>query len=87
MGNLYQSNFDLFGQNLSYYRRLCGMTQEALGRAVGLNRTYISALEHGRANPTLRLMSSLANALRTNVGSLLSIPENQLASEEEQVWK
>ena len=83
MKNLYQNNFDLFGNNLSHYRRLCGMTQEALGRAVGMNRTYISALEHGRANPTLKLMSTLAIALKVDVGNLLTIPNDYPISEEE----
>lgn len=83
MKKKYQYNFDLFGQNLSHYRHLSGMTQEALGRSVGMNRTYISALEHGRANPTLRLMSTLAIALRIEVSNLLTIPKDRNHSEED----
>ncbi len=84
MKKLYRNNLDLFGQNLSYYRRLSGLTQDALGQAVGMSRTYISALEHGRANPTLKLMSLLALALKIDVENLLSIPDDHLNSEEEQ---
>ena len=48
-----------------------------------MNRTYISALEHGRANPTLKLMSTLAIALKVDVGNLLTIPNDYPISEEE----
>ena len=67
MGKLYRNNSNLFGQNLSHYRRLCGLTQDHLGQAVGVSRTYISALEHGRANPTLKLMSTRDLVLNTEV--------------------
>ncbi len=83
MGKLYRNNSNLFGQNLSHYRRLCGLTQDHLGQAVGVSRTYISALEHGRANPTLKLMSQLAVALNTEVGNLLSLAEDCFHPEEE----
>ena len=83
MEKLYRNDSNLFGQNLSYYRRLSGLTQDDLGQSVGVSRTYISALEHGRANPTLRLMSQLARALQTEVGNLLSTSDGPMNSEEE----
>ncbi len=84
MKKLYQKNSNLFGQNLSRYRKLSGLTQDDLGQTVGVSRTYISALEHGRANPTLKLMSQLALALEIDVGNLLSTSEEHLNSEEEE---
>lgn len=83
MKKLYQNNSNLFGRNLSHYRRLIGLTQDDLGQSIGVSRTYISALEHGRANPTLRLMSRLACALQTDVGNLLSESDESMNSEEE----
>ena len=52
------------GRQLRRYRRLAGMTQEALANSAGLSRTYLARLELGRANPTLSVLDALAEALR-----------------------
>jgi len=44
-------------------RLLMGMTQEELAQRAGLHRTYISDIEQGAQNLSLRSMSKLASAL------------------------
>jgi transcriptional regulator with XRE-family HTH domain len=40
-----------------------GWTQQQLAESAGLDRTYISGLEHGKQNPTLGALLRLARAL------------------------
>jgi len=45
-------------------------TQEKLGEHSGLDRTYISDIERGVRNPSLKSLEKLAKALKTNVSDL-----------------
>jgi transcriptional regulator with XRE-family HTH domain len=47
------------------------MSQEALGFAAGLHPTYVSGVERGVRNISLRNIVALASALRVNPGDLL----------------
>jgi putative molybdopterin biosynthesis protein len=51
-----------------------GLAQEALARAVGLSRQALSALEAGRALPSLPTALALARALGTTVEALFGPP-------------
>jgi transcriptional regulator with XRE-family HTH domain len=42
------------GTAIRHYRREAGLTQEELAERTGLNRTYLSALEHGVETEQLR---------------------------------
>lgn len=58
--------------NIRNARKRLGLTQEALGRKAGLERTYVSHLEGLRIpNPTLGSIASLARALKLSVSDLL----------------
>ncbi|MDD3337992.1 MAG: helix-turn-helix transcriptional regulator [Lachnospiraceae bacterium] len=50
-------------KNLVLYRKKRGLTQEKLARKMNTNRTYISWLESGKANPTLTVLLQLAEHL------------------------
>ncbi|MBC8462537.1 MAG: helix-turn-helix transcriptional regulator [Deltaproteobacteria bacterium] len=56
-----------FSEVLRELRELRGLSQEALAAKSDLDRTYISLLERGQRQPTLKSMSSLANALETTL--------------------
>lgn len=47
------------------------LTQEELASRARVNRCYISELENGRRNPTLKTLKKLAKALNCNVGDLV----------------
>lgn len=64
--------YDTFGNNLRYYRVKSHITQQNLGQRTGLHRTYISALEHGAANPTLKTIVKLAEGLNISPSFLLT---------------
>ena len=56
-----------------------GISQEALGFLSGLDRTYISGIERGVRNPTLRVIWRLADALSTSPSALLRASERKLS--------
>jgi DNA-binding XRE family transcriptional regulator len=60
-----------FIANLRQARQQAGMTQEALAVACGMERTYISYLERGQAEPKLRMIARLAEGLETPASELL----------------
>ena len=48
------------------------MTQQDLADAAGLDRTYISLVEHGRQNLTIGAVLKIAQALDVPIGDLLT---------------
>ena len=50
---------------------LAGFTTYDLAEATGLNFTYISKLENGKANPTESAIRAIAKALKVNEITLL----------------
>ena len=53
----------LLGLNVRKFRKLRGMTQEQLGLETEMERSYVSDLERGTRNPSLRAVERLAKAL------------------------
>lgn len=62
--------------NLKSIRRLRvkrGLTVQSLADLAGMNRTFLSAMEHGRnENPKLATIEALAGALGVEVGRILT---------------
>jgi transcriptional regulator with XRE-family HTH domain len=48
-----------------------GYSQEKLGEITGLDRTYISGVERGVRNPSLRSIERLAKALKVKISELV----------------
>jgi transcriptional regulator with XRE-family HTH domain len=67
-----------FSEALRELRELKGLSQEALAAKSNLDRTYISLLERGQRQPTLRSISSLANALETTLTEFARQIESKL---------
>ena len=65
----------LLGANVRRYRKLKGMTQEQLALEVGMERSYISDLERGTRNPSVRALGRLAEALDIQPSALLDRTE------------
>lgn len=53
-------------------RKEAGLSQEKLGELTELDRTYISGIERGMRNPSLRNIEKLAKALKVKVSSIIS---------------
>ena len=43
------------------------MTQKQLSKMTGISQGKLSKIENGEANPTLKVMSKIANALGMNI--------------------
>lgn len=59
-----------FGRCIRALRIEAGLTQAEFGERCGFYQTYLSRLEHGKANPTLNAMEVIANALGLSVFDL-----------------
>jgi len=71
---------EAFAKALRRVRKQHGMSQELLGFESGYHRTYISMLERGKMNPSLRTMLSLAAALNVPAAQLVRDVEKRLGS-------
>lgn len=58
------------GKQVRQFRKEKGWTQEKLGEETGLDRTYISDIERGVRNPSLKSLQKLAKALGATVSEL-----------------
>ena len=68
----------LVGKNVRRYRLAAGLSQEQLGFAVGLHRTYVSGIERGLRNPSLLVLEELATVLRVTVCDLVTDPRRRV---------
>ncbi|WP_282945833.1 helix-turn-helix domain-containing protein [Cellulomonas endometrii] len=66
-----------FGATLRLIRTDAGLTQEQLGHAAGVGRTYIGEAETGVRNPTLTTIWQLAAALHVSPRSFFPYVEPQ----------
>ena len=63
--------------NVRVGRAISSMTQEALADAAKLQRSQISLIERGDANPSLETLCKVAEALETTLADLLSVPRHR----------
>ena len=59
-----------FGAAVRVRRQKVSLTQERLAELTGLDPTYISGIERGRRNPSLKNIVKIAKALKTSVAKL-----------------
>ena len=60
----------LFGKRVRERRLAKGLSQEAFAVAAGLDRTYISGIEGGKRNVSLRNIEIIARALGASISEL-----------------
>lgn len=58
------------GMRIKYLRSLKRMSQEDLALEANVNKNYLSDLERGTRNPTLKVMEKIANALGISLEEL-----------------
>lgn len=61
----------LFGENVRRLRTAKGLSQEEVAFAAGMKRSYLSDLERGTRNPSVRALGRLADALEIEPAELL----------------
>jgi DNA-binding XRE family transcriptional regulator len=61
----------VFGKNLKAARLKCGLKQSELAERTGLTQQYLSLIETGHQNLTLKTMMALAQVVGHNVSDML----------------
>lgn len=59
------------GKRIQRLRKQAGWSQQKLAELAGLDRTYISGVEHGKQNVTLGAVSKIADALNLSLHEIL----------------
>ena len=61
-----------FGAAVRQHRALIRLSQEELAERAGLDRTYVSGIERGTRNPSLRILQQVAGALGADLDVLFA---------------
>jgi len=61
---------------LKVWREYRGLTQEGLGQAASIGKSYISQIEAGRKTGSAKVLKAFASALRVDMDDLLVNPED-----------
>jgi methanogenic corrinoid protein MtbC1/DNA-binding XRE family transcriptional regulator len=59
------------GSHIQGLRKSRGMSQQQLAQAAGLDRSYVSGVEHGKQNVSFATMKNIADALGVTVSDLM----------------
>ena len=68
----------LLGENVRHHRKLKGLSQERLALDAGMERSYVSDLERGTRNPSVRALGRLAEALNVEPNTLLAVRSSSI---------
>lgn len=60
-----------FGMRVKYLRQQRKMSQEDLALEINISKNYLSDVECGRRNPTLKVMNKIAKGLKVDLATLL----------------
>lgn len=63
----------MLGRNVKRLRETRQWSQDQLSEITELHRTYISGIERGTRNPTVKILERLAKALEVPTASLLEV--------------
>jgi len=63
--------YQRLGENIITGRRKRKISQEQLALTSDVDRTYVARLEHGKANPTIKILNKLCKTLKIRLDKLL----------------
>ncbi|URI09433.1 helix-turn-helix domain-containing protein [Aquincola tertiaricarbonis] len=69
----YQSTRQALAARIKQRRAELGVSQEVLALEAGIDRTFVSQIERGVGNPSLRILCQLADRLGVPVAAMLSV--------------
>lgn len=64
-----------FGKNVRYWRKKRGFSQEELADRAELHPTYVSGIETGHRNPTVKIIGRIASALGVEPADLFAVED------------
>jgi transcriptional regulator with XRE-family HTH domain len=62
----------MMGKQIKTLRQTRDMSQEELSEKISINSKYLSAIERGKANPTLAVLIRLADSLKVGIPDLFN---------------
>jgi transcriptional regulator with XRE-family HTH domain len=62
---------ELVGQRIRFVREKSGKTAQELSQTTGLPSSHISAIERGKANPTVRTLDKIARGIGCSLRDLM----------------
>jgi transcriptional regulator with XRE-family HTH domain len=65
-----------FGKNVRYWRKRRGLSQEEFADLAQLHPTYVSGIESGYRNPTVKVIGRIADALQVKPADLFAVRLN-----------
>ncbi len=69
------------GRNLTYFRKLAGLTQNQVAEKLNLNRTTYTKYETGASEPSIEILKQIAAILNVDVASILADEESAKVSD------
>lgn len=60
------------GKNIKMHRKESNLTQKRLAEKANISRSYLADVENDRYNPSLEVLSSIANSLNLKISDLLN---------------
>lgn len=63
------------GLKIKYYRKLRNLTQAVLAELVACDENYISLIENGHKNVSLKMVYKISNALNISASKFFDIEE------------
>ncbi len=61
-----------FGQEVRKQREERGLSQETFALTAGIHRTYVSSIELGKVETSLRIANKIAQALNLNLSEIIA---------------
>lgn len=71
-----------FGKVLRTVRKEVGLTQEQLAHAAEIDRTFVSLMERGERQPTVRVLFRVAAALQVPPSRLIELTEHKVEGDD-----
>ena len=68
-----ESTLNALANNVRRLRKVVGLSQEELAFQCEIDRTYISKVERGVANPSLLILARIAEVLEVTIEELVKI--------------
>lgn len=66
------------GKRVKQFRLSAELTQENLSIATGLSQTYISGIENGTRNPSIKTLDKIARALKVSISDITNFGDYQI---------
>ena len=75
----YELQMDLIGQAIKHTRQERNMTQEELGKLIGVQKSQISRIESNASNVTIDTLMRVFNALQAKVKLQVELPNFKIS--------